>query len=67
MIAEIWIQPLQTDSCVPSIYMLQNLFNNWFLKLDMQKMTAAAVMLALVLGGILIGSQKIEEKWGQGM
>lgn len=50
-----------------SIYMLQNLFNNWFLKLDMQKMTAAAVMLALVLGGILIGSQKIEEKWGQGM
>lgn len=50
-----------------SIYMLQNLFNNWFLKLDMQKMTAAAVMLAVVLGCILIGSQKIEEKWGQGM
>lgn len=47
-----------------SIYMLQNLFNNWFLKLDMQKMTAAAVMLALILGIILIGSQKIEEKWG---
>ena len=45
-----------------SIYMLQNLFNNWFLKLDMQKMTAAAVMLALILGLILIGSQKIEEK-----
>lgn len=50
-----------------SIYMLQNLFNNWFLKLDMQKMTAAAVMLALILGLILIGSQKIEEKWGRGM
>lgn len=50
-----------------SIYMLQNLFNNWFLKLDMQKMTAAAVMLAVVLGCILIGSQKIEEKWGQGI
>ena len=50
-----------------SIYMLQNLFNNRFLKLDMQKMTAAAVMLAVVLGCILIGSQKIEEKWGQGM
>lgn len=45
-----------------SIYMLQHLFNNWFLKLDMQKMTAAAVMLALILGLILIGSQKIEEK-----
>ena len=46
-----------------SIYMLQHLFNNWFLKLDMQKMTAAAVMLAFILGLILIGSQKIEEKW----
>lgn len=45
-----------------SIYMLQHLFNNWFLKLDMQKMTAAAVMLAIILGLILIGSQKIEEK-----
>ena len=45
-----------------SIYMLQHLFNNWFLKLDMQKMTAAAVMLAFILGLILIGSQKIEEK-----
>lgn len=42
--------------------MLQHLFNNWFLKLDMQKMTAAAVMLAFILGLILIGSQKIEEK-----
>ena len=45
-----------------SIYMLQHLFNNWFLKLDMQKMTAAAVMLAFILGLILIGIQKIEEK-----
>lgn len=45
-----------------SIYMLQHLFNNWFLKLDMQKMTVAAVMLAFILGLILIGSQKIEEK-----
>lgn len=45
-----------------SIYMLQHLFNNWFLKLDVQKMTAAAVMLAFILGLILIGSQKIEEK-----
>lgn len=50
-----------------SIYMLQHLFNNWFLKLDMQKMTAAAVMLAFILGLILIGSQKIEEKWRTNM
>ena len=50
-----------------SIYMLQHLFNNWFLKLDMQKMTAAAVMLAFIWGLILIGSQKIEEKWRTNM
>ena len=50
-----------------SIYMLQHLFNNWFLKLDMQKMTAAAVMLAFILGLLLIGSQKIEEKWRTNM
>jgi multiple sugar transport system permease protein len=27
-----------------SIYMLQHLFNNWFISLDIQKMTAAAVL-----------------------
>ena len=48
-----------------SIYMLQNLFNNWFLKLDMQKMTAGAVMLAGVLGIFLILCQKAEERWKQ--
>ena len=47
-----------------SIYMLQNLFNNWFSKLDMQKMTAAAVMLAMVVGGILLFSQIVEENIG---
>ena len=36
-----------------SIYMLQHLFNNWFVNLDIQKMTAAAVMLVLMTGGIL--------------
>lgn len=48
-----------------SIYMLQNLFNNWFLKLDMQKMTAGAVMMAGVLGTFLILCQKAEERWKQ--
>lgn len=48
-----------------SIYMLQNLFNNWFTKLDMQKMTAGAVMLAAVLGILLILCQKAEERWKQ--
>ena len=32
-----------------SIYMLQHLFNNWFLSLDLQKMCAAAVMLETVV------------------
>ncbi len=38
-----------------SIYMLQHLFNNWFLSLDIQKMCAAAVMLeAVVLAPVLL-------------
>ncbi len=32
-----------------SIYMLQHLFNNWFLSLDIQKMSASAVMLAIIV------------------
>lgn len=37
-----------------SIYMLQHLFNNWFINLDIQKMTAAAVMLVILTGGVLL-------------
>lgn len=48
-----------------SIYMLQHVFNNWFLKLDIQKMTAAAVMTALVLGIILAVVQIFNERWEQ--
>ena len=35
-----------------SIYLLQHLFNNWFLSLDIQRLTAAAILLlvAFVLG-----------------
>lgn len=36
-----------------SIYMLQHLFNNWFAVLDIQKMAAGAVLLALLLMGLL--------------
>ncbi len=32
-----------------SIYMMQHLFNNWFVSLDIQKMTAASVMMAFVM------------------
>lgn len=45
-----------------SIYMLQHLFNNWFVSLDMQKMSAASVMIAIVAAVIIIGVQKNHEK-----
>ena len=38
-----------------SIYMLQHLFNNWFVNLDLDKMAAAAVVCGVVfLTGILL-------------
>ncbi len=33
-----------------SIYLLQHLFNNWFLDLSVDKMAAGSVLLALVIG-----------------
>lgn len=39
-----------------SIYMLQHLFNNWFVNLDIQKLTAAASLLVLATGGVLLGA-----------
>ena len=36
------------------IYLLQHLFNHWFLNLDVQKMCAAAVLLTIVIGIFLI-------------
>lgn len=47
-----------------SIYMLQHLFNNWFTSLDIQKMTAAAVMLVLLIGGILFGNEIYTKRSG---
>ena len=46
-----------------SIYMLQHLFNNWFTRLDIDKMCAGAVMMALVVMA-LIGLLQII--WGRG-
>ncbi len=37
-----------------SIYMLQHLFNNWFTKLDIQKMSAAAVMMSAFISLLLL-------------
>ena len=44
-----------------SIYMLQHLFNNWFTKLDIQKMSAAAVMLAGGISVLLMAVQVIDQ------
>ncbi len=45
-----------------SIYMLQHLFNNWFTKLDIQKMSAAAVMLAVVISLMFLFLERWNER-----
>ncbi len=47
-----------------SIYMLQHLFNNWFVSLDIQKMSTAAVALAVSIGVLIGGSVILEKKIG---
>jgi multiple sugar transport system permease protein len=37
-----------------SMYMMQHLFNNWFLNLDLDKMAAAAVCLTIVLTSVIL-------------
>ncbi len=43
-----------------SIYMLQHILNNWFISLDIQKMSAAAVMCVLIFILIIILFQKLD-------
>lgn len=45
-----------------SIYMLQHLFNNWFTSLDIDKMSAGAVVMALVVFGVILLLQRL---WGR--
>jgi len=45
-----------------SIYMLQHLFNNWFVSLDVDKMCAGAVLMALVVLGLILLLQWV---WGR--
>lgn len=42
-----------------SIYMLQHLFNNWFVRLELGKLTAAAIMLAVVVILFVAGIERI--------
>lgn len=48
-----------------SMYMLQHVFNNWFLRLDMQKMTAGAVLTALAIAFCLAIVQKVSSRKGE--
>lgn len=45
-----------------SIYLLQHLFNNWFVNLDVDKMCAGAVLLAAVVLALILGLQWL---WGR--
>lgn len=45
-----------------SIYLLQHLFNNWFLKMELDKMAAAAVCVGLVLLLAILLLQRIWEE-----
>ena len=45
-----------------SIYMLQHLFNNWFADLDVDKMCAGAVLMALVVFLLIMLLQRF---WGR--
>lgn len=44
-----------------SMYMLQHLFNNWFTSLDIDKLSAAATVVAIIIFVLIIGLQKA---WG---
>ena len=44
------------------MYLLQHLFNNWFLRLDVDKLCAAATLTALVLAALIALLQKL---WGR--
>lgn len=43
-----------------SIYMLQHLFNNWFTKLDVDKMCAGAVLMALAVAALIALLQRLK-------
>ena len=44
-----------------SIYLLQHLFSNWFTALDMQKLCAAAVLVAAVILALIVVLQRLWE------
>ena len=47
-----------------SMYLLQHLFNNWFLSLDLPRLTAAAVLTALALSGLILPLLRLWDQTG---
>jgi multiple sugar transport system permease protein len=45
-----------------AMYLLQHLFNNWFLRLDIDKLSTAATLVALVMMALILLLQKV---WGE--
>jgi multiple sugar transport system permease protein len=45
-----------------SMYLLQHLFNNWFLRLDIDKMCTAATLVALVMMLLILALKRL---WGE--
>ena len=45
-----------------SIYLLQHLFNNWFTNLEIDKMSSAAVLLAVFFAICSLALQNLWEK-----
>ena len=48
-----------------SIYLLQHLFNNWFYQLDLGRLTAGAVMMAMVMLIVILVLQRFLERGQQ--
>ncbi|MDE7224477.1 MAG: ABC transporter permease subunit, partial [Acetatifactor sp.] len=46
------------------IYLLQHLFQNWYTRLDMDKLAAGAILMALVLGALSLLLQRLWDKAG---
>lgn len=46
------------------IYLLQHLFQNWYTRLDMDKLAAGAVLMALLLGSLSLLLQRLWDKGG---
>lgn len=47
------------------IYLLQHLFQNWYTRLDMDKLAAGAILMALALGALSLLLQRLWDRTGE--